>query len=242
MRPVSSLDQTGTSFSAISNAPDDMSCKKRFWLKVFLNWTELCGFYLSLDHVAQEEDHHAGVHFVFGAPAPPGGCGRPKESENVKVGHQGDDHEQFCDQQDLREVHVESWRIVVATLDLDLRILFVNYVVVFIKSLSVTARIAVNIWLAFPRVRQTMSYQPRKITATLLSLPIKESHGGPIAADILAKLGDWNLLLGTSGGRSQAEQHCGHANYRQQGEMFPAKRWCPHDDDGSAVTVTTSVD
>lgn len=168
---------------------------------------------LSLDHVAQEEDHHAGVHFVFGAPAPPGGCGRPKESEYVKVGHQGDDHEQFRDQQDLGEVHVESWRIVVATLDLDLRILFVNYVVVFIKSLSVTARIA-----------------------------IKESHGGPIAADILAKLGDWDLLLGTSGGRSQAEQHSGHTDYRQQGEMFPAKRWYPHDDDGSAVTVTTSVD
>lgn len=64
----------------------------------------------------------------------------------------------------------------------------------------------------------------------MLSLPIKESHGGPIAADILAKLGDWDLLLGTSGGRSQAEQHRGHADYRQQGEMFPAKSWCPHDD------------
>lgn len=153
---------------------------------------------LRFQHVPKEKDHHAGVQLVVGAPAPPRRHRLSEESKHVEVGHQGDDHQQLRDQQDLREVHVETGRVIVSTADRNLRVLFVDDVVVLVECLAITAGIAVQ-----------------------------ESHRRPVAADILAELGDGDLLFGTSANRCQAQENNGHTKYRKNGKVFHIQFW-PH--------------
>lgn len=100
------------------------------------------GDYLSLNHVAHKEDHHAGVHLVLLAPSVPAGRRLSDEAPHIIRAQDGQDKAELDEHAQLGQVEAEVRRIVVAAVDGDLRILFGHDRRVLFKRLSVAARMA----------------------------------------------------------------------------------------------------
>jgi len=98
---------------------------------------------LALEHVAQEEDHHAGVDLVRLQVAPPTGRLHSEEAERTdRTDHRHNDDD-LDGEYYLREVIVETRRIIVAAVDLDLRILVAQQTHIVLEGLAIAAGVAV---------------------------------------------------------------------------------------------------
>lgn len=98
----------------ISKAPDEINCNViRGGLgiadKIYLR----SNIYLGFDCVAQEEDHHAGINLILGAPLPPARYGHSEVAPDVETGHKDEDQEEFRRQNALRQVKIHPRRVII---------------------------------------------------------------------------------------------------------------------------------